>query len=134
MQFLRILNYALLFTGRSFGPLTVRRIGPSIICEKKWNIRICSLAGKRGKVAKCPTDVQQKEFPRCHCSNSIFYDLDQKLRSSLGKLGQKLWFTALFWKLIIFPSKTTQNFSFAHVADMFSVKKMYKLLNFVQAK
>ena len=35
VQFLRILNYALLFIGRSFCPFTVRRIGPSINYEKK---------------------------------------------------------------------------------------------------
>ena len=42
--------------------------------------------------------------------------------------------TILEVKLIIFPSKTRQNVGFAHVADMFSVKKMYELLNFVQAQ
>ena len=42
--------------------------------------------------------------------------------------------TVLGTKLIIFLIKTRQNFGFAHVADMFSVKEMYKLLKFVQAK
>ena len=37
-------------------------------------------------------------------------------------------------KLIILPSKTRQNFGFVHVAEMFSVKEMYKLLISVQAK
>ena len=36
-------------------------------------------------------------------------------------------------KLITFPSKTRQSFGVVHVADMFSVKKMYNLLISVQA-